>query len=169
VPVHSPRSTVSSEPTCAVPEIRGTVVMSGGRAAIASVGSVTADAEPASLRAVTITRSRLPTSSGVGTYWSAVAPSMSVQSPPSASHRCHWNVRRIGSVPVHVPYSMWSVAPSVAGPVMVAGEVLCGGAGAAGRASTAAVGSEAALSVPPGPATVTTTRRAWRASSSVAV
>ena len=49
-----------------------------------------AEADPATLVAVTTTRMVLPTSLDVSTYVWLRAPEMLAQLPPEASHRCHW-------------------------------------------------------------------------------
>ena len=65
-------------------------MFTGGVARTVSVGADVAAAEPPRCVAVTVTRSVLPTSAGLAMYVAAVAPSMSTQFAPLASHRRHW-------------------------------------------------------------------------------
>src|SRR5690349_7821455 len=100
VPVQAPGSAVSVPPSRGGPSIDGVAVLSGSRGATAVVGADCAVAEPASLRAVTTTRRSWLTSAAVAVYVLAAAPSIGVQSAPSAPHRCHWYANVIGAVPL---------------------------------------------------------------------
>ena len=51
---------------------------------------------------------------------------MLVQLPPVASQRCHWSLKLIGWVPVHVPWLTVSVAPSFVVPMIVGAAVFFG-------------------------------------------
>src|SRR3954468_8283972 len=73
--------------------------------AMSTVWSDVAVLAPAAFVAVATTRSVWPTSAVVTTYWRAVAAAMSAQRVPSGSHRRHWYVHAIGSVPVQWPRS----------------------------------------------------------------
>ncbi len=81
---------------------------------------------------------------------------------PSASQRCHWYSKSIGSVPVQVPGSTVTVPPSAGVPVTLGGTVLTGGS-----AVTAAVGAEVSVAEPPPFVAVTSTTIAWPASAPV--
>src|SRR5919201_3786329 len=94
------------------------------------VGADVAEVAPAVLRAVTRTRTVLPSSAVVRTYVFPVAPLMFEQLPPVRSQRRHWYENVSGCCPVHVPLFAVSVAPTCGVPLMVGGAVLCGRAGA---------------------------------------
>ena len=75
-------------PCWTVPLITGTCVLTGGAAATGPVGAAVAVPDPTPLAAVTVTVTVRPSSAGVSSYVSPVAPSISRQSPPSQrSHR----------------------------------------------------------------------------------
>jgi hypothetical protein len=61
-----------------------------------AVGADVAEAVPAELRAVTRTRSVVPSSADVSVYVFAVAPLMLEQLPPVRSQRRHWYVNVSG-------------------------------------------------------------------------
>ena len=88
MPVHVPGSAVSVSPTCSSPVIVGGTVLTGG--AGTTVGALAELSLPASFVAVTTTTTAWPWSSSVTVYVGSVAPSMSTQSVPSSSQRCHW-------------------------------------------------------------------------------
>ena len=67
MPVQVPLSSVSVEPSVAVPERVGTAVLAGGSASTAAVGDELAAALPATLVAVTSTRTAWPMSAPVST------------------------------------------------------------------------------------------------------
>src|SRR3954452_19467535 len=88
---HTPGSAVSVSPTTGLPEIVGFEVFRGAAfPEITSLGFEIAVAEPSALRAVTCTRTVLPTSASVSLYVVFVWPAMSPQESPSRVHRCHW-------------------------------------------------------------------------------
>ena len=97
--------------------------------------------------------------------WGAlIAFGIVVQPLPSALQRCHWYVKAMSGVPVHVPGSAVSVPPSRAAPSIVGVDVLSGRRGA-----TAVVGADRAVAVPPSLRAVTETRSSWPTSAGVAV
>ena len=67
-----------------------------------------------------------------------VAPSMSPQSSPSASQRCHWYARVAFAASDQVPGWAVSVLPTVSDPVIVGGAVFAGTCAAWKCASTRA-------------------------------
>ena len=71
--------------------------------ATTAVGADVAEAVPALLRAVTRTRSVVPSSADVRTYVFAAAPLMSAQLEPLRSQRRQWYANVIGAVPTQVP------------------------------------------------------------------
>ena len=73
---------------------------------------------PLSVRAVTWTRSRKPTSAVRTVYVLLVAPAISLQLVPSASQRCHWKPNDVG-LPVQLPVLAVSVCPTRAVPEIV--------------------------------------------------
>src|SRR3954468_1269216 len=70
------------------------------------------------------------------------------------AQRCHWRVKAIGAVPLHVPSLAVSVAPDCGAPEIVGLTVLIGGEGVAGAAfctsivSATIVKAWAAVSLP---------------------
>lgn len=62
-----------------------------------------ADADPTAFVAVTVARSREPTSAEVAVYVDAAAPAMGAHEPPLFEHLSHWYAKLIGVDPVHVP------------------------------------------------------------------
>ena len=64
MPDQLPGSAVSVEPSSAVPEIEGAVVLEGASASTSSLAADVAESEPPSLEAVTTTRTVEPTSAG---------------------------------------------------------------------------------------------------------
>jgi hypothetical protein len=92
VPDQVPGSAVSVWPTCGVPEIVGGDVLTGADwdAVTVAVWLETAVLEPPPFEAVTATRIVEPTSADVSAYVCAVAPAISEQVDPDASHRRHW-------------------------------------------------------------------------------
>jgi hypothetical protein len=65
VPVQVPGAAVSTSSSATVPEIVGSAVLTGAAALTVAVGADGAERRPASLTAVTTTRTREPTSSAV--------------------------------------------------------------------------------------------------------
>src|SRR5215218_5259067 len=115
-------------------------------------------------------RSVWPASALVAMYSSEVAPAMSTQLSPFASQRRHWYSNATGSVPVQWPRSTVRVLPTRAVPLIVGGIVLSGWlpVGCEPAAAITADGPELAVTVPPGPDIVTTTRIVWPSSAPVA-
>jgi hypothetical protein len=60
----------------------------------------------------TVARSLCPRSAPLSRKFCPVAPGMSVHADPLALQRCHWKVKVIGLVPVHVPVSTLIVCPT---------------------------------------------------------
>src|SRR5690348_16122035 len=93
-PFHEPRSTLSAWPWVAAwppPPRTGGEVLTGADEALIAIGAKTVGADvPASLVAVTTTRTVPPTLLALGVYVLDVAPAMSWQLAPLASHCCHW-------------------------------------------------------------------------------
>ena len=85
-PVHVPSVAKSVASSSAVPETAGAVTATGALFTTGAVGSDVASAVPPPFVADTTTRSWAPASAGTGGYVEAVAPAMSVQTPPA--HRC---------------------------------------------------------------------------------
>src|ERR1051325_9177768 len=75
----------------------------GGAFLIAAVAFDSETVLPNSFRAVTSTRIVCPTSALRTPYVCAVAPEMSVQPPPDASQRRHWNVNLSTAPPAYLP------------------------------------------------------------------
>src|SRR5438445_183566 len=90
-------------PGCQVSVAVASTVATAPAAATASVAAETAVADPAGACAVTATLSAWPRSSVDGRYVSAVAPGISAQFAPLASHRCHWYPNVSGLPPVQSP------------------------------------------------------------------
>src|SRR5918994_5266436 len=128
-----------------------------GASALATtpVGAEVAEAAPAALRAVTRTRSVVPSSAAVRTYVFPVAPLMSEQLPPVRSQRRHWYENVIGCCPVQAPVFAVRVWPTCGVPLMVGGAVSRGRAGAA---CTIAVAFDVAVADPSEFDAVTRTR-----------
>ena len=96
---------------------------------------------PAGPFAITSTRSVRLTSPDEGRYTRERAE-VSSQLPPVAEQRRHWYEKRIGVVPVHVPFVAASRPPATGEPATVGGTVLCGPA--AGSAVTGRVADDVA-------------------------
>ena len=62
----------------------------GGSATVSVLGAEVAVSSPATLVPVTSTRIVDPTSAGVRSYVSSVAPAIGTQLAPAASQRSHW-------------------------------------------------------------------------------
>jgi hypothetical protein len=85
--------------------------------------------DPAELVAVTATRSVEPTSALAATYVCAVAPGRSLQLPPLAPQRRHWNAYVMGCVPLQLPVVALSDRPACGVPELSGGSVYTGGVG----------------------------------------
>ena len=92
----------------------------------AVVAAEVADAEPAAFAAVTVARSRRPTSAVCAVYDEPLAPEIGWQLFPAESHRSHWYVNVIGAVPLQLPLLVESDLPTRAGPVIDGSAVLVG-------------------------------------------
>jgi hypothetical protein len=117
----------------------------GAGGATTAVGTDVAVPLPAWFDAFTAARRVCPTSADAALYCWLVAPAMSAQLAPLASHRCHWYAYAIGAVPVQVPVEAVSVCPSWSVPLTVGGTVF---AGALPIEAMAAVGSDVAALEP---------------------
>src|SRR3954454_5631764 len=125
VPVHVPSSPVSVNPSSAVPETPGATAPAGGGGGATALAGEGALAAPATLDAVTTTRSVWSTSADVCQCVVAVSPGMSAQFVPSASQRCHWWVNETTGVPVQVPSEATaSSCPSPSVPLSVGAAML---------------------------------------------
>src|SRR5436190_1057230 len=161
VPVHVPSSPVSVNPSSAAPEMPGATASAGAAGGTTALTADGALAAPATLDAVTTTRSVWSTSAGVCQCVVAVSPGMSAQFVPSASQRCHWWANETTGVPVHVPSEATaSSCPSPSVPLSAGAAVLAGGAG-----TTAVGGPEVAPGLPPALGAVTCMRSAWPTSA----
>jgi hypothetical protein len=92
VPVHDPLLVDTGAPTCTTPLSTGNAVFTGAvlePPPTAAVLSETAVSDPAAFEAVTVLRMVSPRSVDVGTYDDDVAPGISRQPNPAASHRRH--------------------------------------------------------------------------------
>src|SRR5689334_16508759 len=93
----------------------------GGAFLIAAVALDSETVLPNPFRAVTSTRIECPTSALRTPYAWAVAPEMSVQPPPEASQRRHWNANLSTAPPPYLPGSATSCSPTNGLPVIVGG------------------------------------------------
>ena len=91
MPVQLPAAAVNTCPACAVPEIDGGELFTGGAGAAATtaVCAEPAEPEPAVLVALTLTRAVEPTSAELSVYVWVAAPTMSTQLAPALSQRRH--------------------------------------------------------------------------------
>ena len=91
MPVQLPAAAVSSWPACAVPEIVGGELFTGGAGAAATtaVCAEPAEPEPSAFVAVTATLTVEPTSAEESAYVWPVALAMSTQLAPAPSQRRH--------------------------------------------------------------------------------
>jgi hypothetical protein len=144
VPVQLPSVALSVCPSRAVPLTTGGALLAGGAAATTALGALLTVAVPPPLRAVTSTRSVLPTSPAPSAYVAAVAFATAAHAFPAESQRSHRRDSSIVGVPLQPPVVELSVCPSRAVPETVGAVVLAGGSGA-----TATVGSLVAVLVPP--------------------
>src|SRR4051794_24263148 len=101
VPVQMPLPAVRVWPSCALPLIVGSTVLTGGAAATVPLCALVALALPPTLAPVTTTRTVLPTSAPTRAYVDPVAPAMSTQFAPALSQRRHWRVKEMVGEPVH--------------------------------------------------------------------
>jgi len=118
-----------------------------------AVASEAAETLPEPFVAVTTTLMVEPTSAATGAYVPDVAPTMSAQLAPPASHRCHWKAKLVGA-PSHEPVPAVRSCPSWGAPETVGGDVLVG----APAAATTLVGAETADAVPAAFRTLSFTR-----------
>jgi hypothetical protein len=135
--------------------VTGTVPV-GGPAVTLLVAAESAVPSPAAFRAVTRTRSVLPTSAERTTYVRLIAPVMSAHCWPPVLQRRHWYVNAIGVVPDHSPgfaVSVWFAAGVVS--EIVGRSVFCGACagpavpvGTADTSPTRAARSTAATAMP---------------------
>ncbi len=116
------------------------------------------DALPAPFVPVTTTRRVAPASAVTTVYVAACAavPAMFAHAAPDASQRCHWYVKAIGCVPVHVPGAAVRAWSTCGVPVIVGATVFVG---AVEGPTTVAVGADVASAEPTVFAPVTITRR----------
>jgi hypothetical protein len=85
-----PTAPVSICPSFTVPAIEGATVFAGASAATFALAAELAEAEPAALLAVTLTRMVSPTSPAARVYVGPVAPTPFSQLPPLVLQSCHW-------------------------------------------------------------------------------
>ena len=103
-----------------------------GAGATTPVALLVAEAEPALLDAVTVTRMARPTSPGPNVYSRVVAPAMEAQFAPAASHRFHWYAYPVGELD-HVPADAARVTPCCGVPLIVGSAVFAGGSDVGGE------------------------------------
>src|SRR6188472_3992940 len=109
-----PRSAESRSPCCASPWTLGRERFCGAgddALAIRAVGVERRAAVLAGPFAITSTRSVRPTSPDEGRYTRA-RTEVSSQAPPATEQRRHWYEKRIGVLPVHVPFVAASRPPA---------------------------------------------------------
>jgi hypothetical protein len=142
-------------PSCGVPVTAGGAVFDGGIGAtvIGPTADDAAPAEPIEFVAVTVTTIVLPTSALATVYVLPVAPAISLQFAPVASHCRHWYAYEKGDVPLQAPGSAERIFPSCVVPETLGAVVFCGPTDA-----TVAVASDVALAGPTAFVAVTTTR-----------
>ena len=149
-------------PRCAVPEMTGRTVFTGGALTTFAVGALACDTTPSALVTVTSRRMKRPISLVEITRVELVALVIAVQFVPSTED-CHWYLTLL-PMPSHTPAVPVSVSPRCAVPHTVGGAVLTGG-----ELGTTTVGALAAVTVASGLVAVTTTRTRLPTSSTVSV
>ena len=104
-------------------------------------------AEPKLFDAVTVTRSRLPTSAVTIVYRRAFAPPIAPQFAALESHRSHWYLNDVGEL-CQLPFEALRIDPSRAVPEMPGSAA---SVGALPRAATTPVAADVAATAPAAP------------------
>jgi hypothetical protein len=127
VPLQLPGLTVSTVLSFGAPAIVGALVFFGAwpLAWTTSVGREVAVPDPELFVAVTMTRSRWPTSAAARVYRLLVAPPIGAQLPPAVSHRCHTYENDFGAF-LQLPLLAVRTEPSVADPEIEGSDVFAG-------------------------------------------